>query len=321
VLARVCRATEPEPTVESRGGDRDAQRFEMRVRISHSLAMARMCYARPMRSLAILVFAFVLAGVTPARAAPEPDYSAVRDVVQLAVDSQRIYALLRNGNVLADAGSGFEVYDPGTGTKQIAVDRGTLYALKNNGNVWRRPSGGAWVRIDDGTGTKQLFARAGGLYVLKNNGNVFSHDGKLWTRIDDGTGTKQIAGDRQGNLYALKTNGNVWKYAGAKWIRIDDGTGTKQIEAARGRVFALKTNGNIWAYESEWKKIDNGTGTPTILVTGDDVFALKDDGALWQFRDDQWRKVWKDTVRHASTFRGHVYLLRPDGSIVVVDVR
>jgi hypothetical protein len=58
-----------------------------------------------------------------------------------------------------------------------------------------------------------------------------------------------------------------------------------------------------------------------ILVTGDDVFALKQDGALWQYRDDEWKRIWKDAVRHATTFRGKVYLLRPDGSIVVVDSR
>jgi hypothetical protein len=133
--------------------------------------------------------------------ADRPDYGGVKDVVQLAVDGQRIYALLKNGNVLADSGAGFETYDDGTGTKQIAADSGTLYALKNNGNVWRRPSRGAWQRIDDGTGTKQIFARAGGLFVLKNNGNIFSYDGARWFKIDEGTGTKQIAGDRQGNLY------------------------------------------------------------------------------------------------------------------------
>ncbi|MBK7859171.1 MAG: hypothetical protein IPJ65_11230 [Archangiaceae bacterium] len=158
----------------------------------------------------------------PAFAHTRDRFAQYSDFTQVEVESDRIFLLRKNGNILLDDGASLSVYDPGTGTRQIAVDKGVVYALKDNGNVWRRFDGGAWEKLDEGTGTKQIFAKVGGVYALKTDGNIWFHDDTGWKKIDEGTGTKQIVVDRQGNVYALKENGNVWEYDGA-WRKIDDG--------------------------------------------------------------------------------------------------
>lgn len=254
----------------------------------------------------------------PAAAAPSTGggYGEFSDLVQLAVDGNNLYYLRRNGNVLLDSGSGPQVYDNGTGSKQIAVDKGICYVLKNNGDIWRKKQGGRWEKIDDSDSANQLIAMRGGLYVLRKNGNIWNYDGNQWTMIDAGQGTKQVDGDRLGNLYALKSNGNIWKYDG-RWNKIDNGTGTRQIEAARGVVYALKDSGVIWRYDSQWSKIANETSVFSMHASGEHLFIVKKDGVIWKY-DGSWHKLLQEQVRSATVAHGNLYILRPNGTVRVV---
>ncbi|MBK7862156.1 MAG: hypothetical protein IPJ65_26785 [Archangiaceae bacterium] len=83
------------------------------------------------------------------------------DFTQVEVESDRIFLLRKNGNILLDDGASLSVHDPGTAPGRSPSTR-AVYALKDNGNVWRRFDGGAWEKLDEGTGTKQIFAKVGG---------------------------------------------------------------------------------------------------------------------------------------------------------------
>lgn len=269
-----------------------------------------------------VVFGVLLGLLVQAAASPPPPgWADYRDIVQLAADGDRVYALRRNGNILLDDGSGVRVYDEGTGTKQITVERTTCYALKDKGNVWRRTGKGGWEKIDDGTGTKEIFAHAGGVYSHKDNSTLWEYSGAEtgWQKIDDGRDTRQVAGDRGGNLYALKNNGNIWQYTKGSWYKIDDGKGTRQIQAARGSVYALKDNGNIWQYGDGWRKIDDGTGTRQMFSSGNDLFVFKNNGTTWQFAAQSWRKIPQDKADAVVISRGRHFVLRADGRITVSD--
>ncbi|MBK7859172.1 MAG: hypothetical protein IPJ65_11235 [Archangiaceae bacterium] len=49
------------------------------------------------------------------------------------------------------------------------------------------------------------------------------------------------------------------------------------------------------------------------------MFIVKKDGAIWHYRAEQgWVKVYSDAVVSAAMAHRQLYVLRPDGRVVVV---